>query len=101
MMENQQAQQNKTVRGYIMRMLAGSAQNTLLCHQLSRKLIEDKLTGSPDISKHLEYLHQKGYVQFVGKETAYTIQTNDGPVSLTAAGIDLMEGSIADPGVDI
>jgi hypothetical protein len=41
--------QNKTIRGYIMRMLAGSAQNTLLCHQLSRKLIEDKLTGDADI----------------------------------------------------
>lgn len=100
-MDNQQAQQNKTVRGYIMRMLAGSAQNTLLCHQLSRKLIEDRLTGTPDISKHLEYLHQKGYIQFVGKETANTTQINDGPVSLTAYGVDLVEGSIADLGVDL
>lgn len=99
-MDNQ-AQQNKTIRGYIMRMLARNAQNTLLCHQLSRRLIEDKLAGTPDIAKHLEYLHQKGYIQFVGKDTAYTVQANDGPVSLTANGVDLVEDSIEDPGVDI
>ena len=93
--------QNKTIRGYIMRMLAASAQNTLLCHQLSRKLIEDKLIGDPDISKQLDYLHQKGYIQFPGKHTAMTVVAADGPVSLTAAGVDLLEGSIEDPGVDI
>jgi hypothetical protein len=92
---------NKTIRGYIIRMLAASAQNTLLCHQISRKLIEDKLAGSSDISKHLDYLHQKGYIQFAGKHTAMTVTVEDGPVSLTAAGVDLVEGSIEDPGVDI
>lgn len=97
----EQSQPNKTIRGYIMRMLARSPQNTLLYHQISGKLVRDRLIALPDIEKYLEYLHQKGYVQFVGKETAYTVPVNDGPVSLTAAGIDLIEGSIADPGVEI
>jgi hypothetical protein len=30
-----------------------------------------------------------------------TVVSADGPVSLTAAGVDLVEGSIEDPGVDI
>ena len=92
---------NKTIRGYIMRLLAASAQNTLLCHQITRRLIEDKLTGSPDISKQLDYLHQKGYIQFSGKHTSMTVVADDGPVSLTATGVDLVEGSIEDPGVDL
>lgn len=100
-MNSQQSQQNKTIRGYIMRMLAQSPQNTLICHQLSRKLIEDKLDVTNDISKHLEYLQEKKYIQFVGKNTAYITCAEDGPVSLTATGIDLVEGSITDPGVDI
>jgi hypothetical protein len=94
-------QHNKHIRGYIMRMLVKSPQYTLLCHQISQKLIYDRMTGDPDISPFLNYLAEKKYIQFVGKNTAYTTYANDLPVSLTASGIDLVESSIEDPGVDI
>ncbi|BFH15191.1 MULTISPECIES: hypothetical protein [Paenibacillus] len=97
-----QVQQNKAIRGYIMRSLARGNQNTLLCKQLSNALINDGLIVSPDISKHLDYLKEKGYIQFVGKHiNSYNVYRNDGAIRLTAKGVDLLENTIDDPGVDI
>ena len=97
-----QVQQNKAIRGYIMRSLARGNQNTLLYKQISNALINDGLIVSPDISKHLDYLKEKGYIQFVGKNVnSYNVFRNDGAIRLTAKGVDLLEDTISDPGVDI
>lgn len=97
-----QVKQNKAIRGYIMRALARGNQNTLLCKQITNALLNDGLIVSPDISKHLDYLKEKGYIQFAGKNVnSYNIYRNDGAIRLTAKGVDLIEDTISDPGVDI
>lgn len=97
-----QIQQNKAIRGYIMRALAGSAQNALLCKMIAAMLINDRLIAAPDIANHLEYLSQKGYIIFLGKNNnSANAMQNDAAIQLTAKGTDLIEGSIDDPGVVI
>jgi hypothetical protein len=60
------------------------------------------LVLSPDISKYLDYLNGAGYVEFApGKVTAYTAYAKDAVVRLTKLGVDLAEGTIEDPGVDV
>jgi len=93
--------QNAAIRGYIMRMLTLSTNNTLLCSQISKKLLDDKMETNPDIIKHLDYIQSKGYIQFAAKNNAFITYWQNGPVTLTATGVDLVEGSITDPGVDI
>ena len=57
---------------------------------------------SPDISKYLDYLNGAGYIEFTqDKVTAYTAYSKDAVVKLTKKGIDLVEGTIEDPGVDV
>lgn len=57
---------------------------------------------SPDISKYLDYLQGAGYIEFTEKKvTAYSAYANDAVIKLTKAGVDLVEGTIDDAGVDI
>ena len=84
---------NKAVRGYIIRCLA---------RQVSNSLMASGLIISPDISKYLDYLNGAGYIEFTqDKVTAYTAYSKDAVVKLTKKGIDLVEGTIEDPGVDV
>lgn len=56
----------------------------------------------PDISKQVDYLIKGGYVCFVDQKiTAYSKYAEDGVIELTKEGIDLIEGTIEDDGVDI
>jgi len=97
-----QVKQNKAIRGYIMRALARGNQNTLLSKQIVNALLNDGLIVSPDISKHLDYLKEKGYIEFTGKNfNSYNVYRNDGAMRLTAKGVDLLEDTISDLGVDI
>ena len=73
-----------------------------IVRQLSNAMMASGLIVSPDISKHLDYLHEAGYVEFTDKKIkAYTAYVNDAVVRLTKAGVDLAEGTIEDNGVDI
>ncbi len=100
--EFQAVRRNKAVRGYIMRSLAKGYNNTLLCRQLVNVMINDGIIVSPDISKHLDYLRGKGYIEFTDKRVnSYTAYANDATIKITVKGIDLIEGTIEDPGVDI
>lgn len=58
---------NKAIRGYIMRSLVKGYQNTLLVRQITNSLIADGMIVSPDISKHLDYLRDGGYITFTDK----------------------------------
>lgn len=96
-------QHNKAIRGYILRSLVKGFNNTLLCRQLVNVMITDGIIVSPDISKHLDYLTQKGYIEFTNQRVnSYTAYANDATIRLTVDGVDLLEGSRPDdPGVDI
>lgn len=97
------AQHNKAVRGYIMRSLVKGHNNSLLCRQLVNVMVNDGLIISPDISKHLDYLVNKGYIEFTNERVnSYNAYANDAVIRLTVKGIDLLEGSTPDdPGVAI
>ena len=60
----QEVSRNKAIRGYIIRALAKGNHNALLVRQITNALVADGLIYSPDISKHLEYLEEAGYITF-------------------------------------
>lgn len=93
---------NKAIRGYIMRSLVKGYQNTLLVRQITNSLIADGMIVSPDISKHLDYLRDGGYITFTDKSVnAYNAYRKDAVIKLTKEGGDLVEGTTDDPGVDV
>nr|WP_032122810.1 hypothetical protein [Clostridium amazonitimonense] len=97
-----QVQQNKAIRGYIIRSLVKGPQNALLIRQITNSLVADGMIVSPDISKHLDYLKEAGYINFVDKTVnAYNVYRKDAVIKLTKKGVDLVEGTLEDPGVDV
>ena len=89
----QEIKQNKAIRGYIVRALAKGAKNALLA---------DNLITVPDISKQLSYLEDGGYIEFTDtRANAYNAYRRDAVIQLTKAGVDLVEGTTDDPGVDV
>ena len=101
-MEQAEVNQNKAIRGYIIRCLVKGFNNTALTRQVSNAMMAAGLIVSPDISKYLDYLQGAGYIEFTNeKVTAYTAYSKDAVIRLTKAGVDLAEGTIEDPGVDV
>lgn len=101
-MTEQEIRQNKAIRGYIVRALAKGNQNSLLVRQITNALLADNLITVPDISKQLSYLEDGGYIEFTDKRaTAYNVYRRDAVIQLTKAGVDLVEGTRDDPGVDV
>ncbi len=94
--------QNKAIRGYIVRSLVKGPQNRLPVKQISNILMQTGMIISPDISKYLDYLHEAGYIEFTPEKiTAYTAYSKDAIVKLTRKGVDLVEQTFDDDGVDI
>lgn len=101
-MEEQEVGKNKAIRGYIIRSLAKGNANALLVRQITNALAADGLIFSPDISKHLEYLKDGGYIEFTDRAAnAYNAYRKDAVIKLTKKGVDLVEGTIEEPGVDV
>lgn len=97
-----EVRQNKAIRGYVIRALVKGHQNALLIKQITNALVADGIIYTPDISKHLDYLHEAGYITYTDKSvTAYTAYKRDAVIKLTKLGVDLVEGTIDDPGVDV
>lgn len=100
--EQTEIRQNKAIRGYIIRSLVKGYNNTAITRQLSNAMMAAGLIVSPDISKHLDYLEDAGYIEFTSdKVTAYNAYARDAVIKLTKKGVDLAEATIDDPGVDI
>ncbi len=94
--------QNKAIRGYIIRALVKGHQNALIIKQITNALVADGVIYTPDISKHLDYLKEAGYITFTDRTvTAYTAYRRDAVIKLTKKGVDLAEGTIDDAGVDV
>ena len=100
--QEQEVLKNKAIRGYIIRALAKGNQNALLVRQITNALVAESLILTPDISKHLEYLQEAGYIAFTDKTAnAYNAYRRDAVIRLTKEGVDLVECTIDDPGVDV
>lgn len=101
-LEQAEIRQNKAIRGYIIRCLVKGYNNAALTRQISNSMIAAGLILSPDISKYLSYLEDAEYIEFTQeKVTAYNAYAQDAVVRLTKKGVDLVEGTTEDPGVDI
>lgn len=101
-MTEHEVSKNKAIRGYIIRALAKGNNNTLLVRQITNALVADGLIYSPDIAKHIEYLEEAGYVAFTSRTVnAYNAYRKDAVIKLTRQGVDLLESTIDDPGVDV
>lgn len=101
-LERTEVSQNKSNRGFIMRSLARGFNYSASVSSLSNAMMSDGRIYTPDISKLLDYLVSAGYVRFTDKKiNSYTAYRNDAVVQLTKEGIDLVEATIEDPGVDI
>lgn len=97
-----EVQHNKALRGYIVRALVKGFNYTALTRQLSNAMMAANLIISPDITKHLDYLQSAGYIEFTDRKiNAYAAYSKDAVIKLTRRGVDLVEGTIEDPGVDI
>lgn len=97
-----EVQQNKSIRGYILRSLAKGHANSSLVRTITNMLVQEQMIITPDISKHIDYLEDAGYVEFTNKRVnAYTAYKNDAVIKLTRKGVDLLEGTVDDPGVEI
>lgn len=98
----QEIKNNKAIRGYIIRSLVKGNNNCLLVRQISNLLINSGMVHTPDIGKHLDYLKSAGYIEFTDKKIkAYAAYRDDAIIKLTKSGVDLVEGTMDDPGVDI
>jgi len=101
-MNELEIKQNKAIRGYIIRSLVKGFQNSLLIRQITNALVADGMIVSPDICKHLDYLREGEYIVFTDKTvTAYNAYRKDAVIKLTKKGVDLVEGTIDDHGVDV
>jgi hypothetical protein len=100
--ELQEVKRNKAIRGFIIRSLVRGYCNSLSIRQIVNAMLANSLIISPDISKHLDYLVDAGYIEFTEKKiTAYTAYHKDAVIKLTREGVDLVEGTTEDAGVDI
>lgn len=94
--------QNKAIRGYIIRLLVKGNHNALLIKQIANVLMAESLIISPDIGKHLDYLKEAGYIAYTdSRVTSWNAYRRDAVIKLTKHGVDLVEGTVSDPGVDV
>lgn len=101
-MRNNEASQNKYTRGVILRRLVNGTDYKAFAQQIMNPLVENAMIKEEDISKHFAYLHEAGYIEILGKkETPSTAYENDALIKLTRKGVDLVEGTIEDAGVDV
>ncbi|MBB6673004.1 hypothetical protein [Cohnella nanjingensis] len=89
---------NKEVRGFILSILKlqypGTASDRLISLTLNDSHLESAL---PQIRGHLHYLEEKGYVK---TEEGNELGMQRTMATLTAKGIDLLDGNIPDePGI--
>lgn len=97
-----EVEKNKAIRGYIVRALARGNNGGLYVKQIVNALMADERIITPDIGKYLKYLEDGGYIEFTDRSaTAFTAYRKDTVVQLTKKGVDLVENTIQDGGVDV
>lgn len=101
-LEQQEIKRNKAIRGFIIRSLVKGYNYAALTRQIAGALYASGMIISPDISKHIDYLVDAGYVEITGEKVkAYRTYKDDDVLKLTKKGVDLAEGTVDDPGVDV
>ena len=96
---------NKRIRGKILTLLYSVQPIPVEIRTITNSLIEDSMVGVPDIARYIDYLTGKEYITVISEEDAVQILRGVVPpsafIKLTPTGIDLVEATIEDPGVDV
>lgn len=95
---------NKRIRGKILSLLYSVTPGTAEVRTITNSLLDGGFTVT-DIARHVDYLAGKGYVTMIHEDDAEQILRGIVPpsafIKLTPAGVDLVEGTIEDLGVDV
>lgn len=96
-----EAQRNKKVRGWVVRILQRAYPAGLETGTLLRQLndLGYSVTGK-DLQATLAYLQEDGFIELQNFGALYG-ELNNTFYKLTTKGIDLYEGSVSDLGVDL
>ena len=86
---------NKRVRGEILALLYSVQPVPVEIRTITNSLLESNMVSVPSIAQHIDYLSGKKYIQVIGEDAAEQI------LKLTPTGVDLVEGTIEDQGVDV
>ncbi|HWP96424.1 MAG TPA: hypothetical protein VN426_06205 [Syntrophomonadaceae bacterium] len=94
-----QVTKNKMLRGVFLRTAVLFYPTPISLKHIKTSLLTKGMTMEADVAKVVSYLADKGYIRF----TQGCIQgfEDDDIIELTAKGVDLAEGTISDPGVDM
>lgn len=100
--DEKEIKQNKAIRGYIIRCLVKCSNNRTIVKQITNSLFSSRMIMSPDITIYLDYLIEAGYVEIAdSKVKSYSAYKDEDVIKLTKKGVDLVEGSTEDSGVDV
>ena len=96
---------NKRARGEVLALMYSVQPMPVEIRTITNALLESKVVSVPDIARHVDYLVGKGYITVINEEDAEKVLRGVVPpssfVKLTPKGIDLVEQTIEDPGVDV
>lgn len=93
-----QAMKNKMFRGRVLRTLDNYYPKAIELREVKATLQSGGMTIISDIYRIIDYLIDKGYVKSLdGSE----MLADDDLVKLTAKGVDLLENTITDEGVNV
>lgn len=96
---------NKRIRGKILSLLYSVTPIPVEIRTITNSLLEDTMVSVPDIARHIDYLSGKDYISVISEEDAAQVLRGVVPpsafIKLTPNGIDLVEGTIEDLGVDV
>lgn len=98
-------QANKRVRGEILALLYSVQPVPVEIRTITNSLLESNRINVPDVARYIDYLSGKEYIEVIGEEDAEQILRGIVPpsafIKLTPKGVDLVEGTIEDLGVDV
>ncbi len=104
MPDDMQARRNKRVRGEILQLLYSVTPSTIQVSTLARTLMDHNYINAPDIAPHIDYLADRKYVTVIDEEASEKIFKGIFPpstfVKLTSDGVDVVEHTREDPGID-
>ena len=100
-MDQVQVHKNKMLRGQVLRTLALFYPSPVSIANIKTSLMQRGMFSGSDVSKVLEYLsdEKKGYIKI--SEGKLKNFEDDDMVKLTSVGVDLIEGTLCDPGVEV
>jgi DNA-binding PadR family transcriptional regulator len=87
----------KRLRGYILKALHLFYPSPALVESLQTSMLATYIPESVDIKPYLHYLADRGYIEIKKTSTDFGLPLTH--VKLTSRGVDVLEGTITDPGV--